>query len=159
MNSIVSMDSLLHEDICDDEEREAEEKRLSRRRCMILVTIPALFLLSCGILTTSVMFDVHASAKGNLEWEEFSCQPYDSDCLALLCPDGMVWDMMAGKCRAVSGYTCCTSCTLEYMCYKAEEADGVKCCSAMSVVPSAYKQNCREGFIWVEWKQKCLRQN
>ena len=124
-----------------------------------MVSIPALFLLSCGVLTTSVVLDVQARASGDLEWEEFSCQENDADCLALLCPDGMGWDMVADKCRELPGYTCCTTCTLEYMCYKAEDADGVVCCSVMSVVPSAYKQTCREGFIWVEWKQKCLRQN
>ena len=58
------------------------------------------------------------------------------------------------------GYTCCTACTHEYKCFQAGLVPPpVKCCHAEGVVPSTYKQVCREGFLWVQWKKKCLRKN
>ena len=140
-------------------DRKVEEKRLSRRRCITLLSIACVFLTSCAILTISVVHDVQARAGDDLEWEEFACQENDEDCLTLLCPEGMGWEGAGGECRQLPGYTCCTSCTQEYKCYKIEEADGVKCCYTEGVVPSAYKQACRDGFLWVAWKKKCLRRN
>eukprot|EP00092_Neocalanus_flemingeri_P061443 GFUD01073863.1.p1 GENE.GFUD01073863.1~~GFUD01073863.1.p1 ORF type:complete len:170 (+),score=56.54 GFUD01073863.1:90-599(+) len=153
------LNSEIHEEDCDYVDREVEETRLARRRWITIVTIAAVFLVSAVILLISVVHDVQARNRGDLEWEEFSCQQNDLDCLALLCPDGMSWDMVAGKCKEVTGYTCCTACTQEYKCFTAEEAQIVKCCYAEGVVPSAYKQVCRQGYLWVQWKKKCLRKN
>ena len=161
--STIRLNSDIHEDECDDDDdhvdREGEETRLARRRCITLISIAALFIISAGILIISVVHDVQARARGDLEWEEFACQQNDLDCLALLCPEGMDWDMLAGKCKEMSGYTCCSACTQEYKCFRAEEAHLVRCCYAEGVAPSAYKQVCRQGFLWVQWKKKCLRRN
>jgi hypothetical protein len=92
-----------HEDVCDHVDKEVEEKRLARRRCITLVSIAALFLISAGILTVSVVHDVQARAEGDLEWEEFSCQQNDLDCMDLLCPKGMIWDIAKSKCKEMSG--------------------------------------------------------
>ena len=157
--SIISMHSEIHEEECDDVDHEKEERRLARRRWIKLVSIGAVFLICGVILTLSVVHDVQARAGGDLEWEEFSCQENDEDCLTLLCPEGMGWDVKGGQCEQLPGYSCCTTCTHEYTCYKTGGAGGVKCCYGVGVVPAAYKQACREGFLWVEWKQKCLRKN
>merc|ERR1719206_761298 len=107
-----------HEDICDEMERELEEKRLARRRWLTILAISSLFIISATILTISVVHDMKARAK-DLEWEEFSCKLNDPDCIHSLCPEGMVWDMLENKCREMPGYTCCTACTHEYKCFHA----------------------------------------
>ena len=145
-----------HEDVSDHMDREGEERRLARRRCITMVAIASLFVISTVILTLSVVHDVKARAN-DPEWEEFSCQQSDPDCLDLLCPEGMAWDMVAGKCKEMAGYTCCTACTHEYKCFQAGDDPLVRCCHAEGVVPAAYKQVCREGYLWVQWKKKCLR--
>ena len=158
--SIVSLDREIHEEMADHVDREAVEKRLARRRCLKLVAIACVFLICSGILTISVVHDVQARAGDDLEWDtQFACQENDEDCLTLLCPEGMGWEGAGGECRQLPGYTCCTSCTQEYKCYKIEEADGVKCCAGVGVVPAAYKMQCRDGFLWVGWKKKCFRRN
>ena len=100
----VSLESDLQEERCDDHvDMEGEESRLARRRCFTLFTIVALFLVSAGILLISVVQDVQARASGDLEWEEFSCQQNDVDCLTLLCPEGMEWNMTTGQCKEMEG--------------------------------------------------------
>ena len=147
----------LDEDICQDMDREEEEKRLARRRWMTLASIASLFLISGTILTLSVVHDVRSRAK-EPGWEEFSCPAGDPSCLELLCPEGMVWDMVTSMCMSMSGYTCCTACTHQYQCFN-PAIHTTRCCHSEGVVPSAYKQVCREGFLWVQWKKKCLRKS
>ena len=91
-----------HEDVCDHMVREIEERRLARRRCITLVAIASLFIISAVILALSVVHDIKARAN-DPEWEEFSCQQSDPDCLDLLCPEGMAWDMVDGKCKEMAG--------------------------------------------------------
>ena len=91
-----------HEDICDEIQREVEEKRLARRRWFTLLSISFLFIISATILTLSVVHDTKARAK-DPEWEEFSCKQNDPDCLHSLCPEGMVWDMVEDQCREMPG--------------------------------------------------------
>ena len=91
-----------HEDICDEMERELEEKRLARKRWLTLLAISSLFIISATILTISVVHDMKARAK-DPEWEEFSCKQNDPDCIHSLCPEGMVWDMVEDKCREMPG--------------------------------------------------------
>ena len=151
------MDS--EEDCCDDVDVEAEERRLARRRRITVLSIVGVFLICGVILTMSVVYDVQARAGGHMEWEEFSCPGNDESCLSLLCPDGMGWEVGRGECAELPGYTCCTTCTHEYTCYGPGEGEGVRCCLAEGVVPSAFKQVCRPGYLWVQWKRKCLRRN
>ena len=105
------------EDVCNHMDREGEEKRLAIKRCITMAAIASLFIISAVILTLSVVHDVKARAN-DPEWEEFSCQQSDPDCLDLLCPEGMAWDMVDGKCREMADFTCCTACTHEYKCFQ-----------------------------------------
>ena len=123
--SIVTMDdSEIHEDEDDHVDREEEEKILTRRRWLKLASIVTIFLVSGIILAMSVVHDVYARAGDDLEWEEFTCPDNDDACAALLCPVGMVWEGEDGQCREMSGYSCCTTCTHEYLCYEGGEAGG-----------------------------------
>ena len=62
-------------------------------------------------------------------------------------------------CAACPGHQCCTLSTHEYLCFPSAARHSVKCLYANGVVPSAYKQNCKQGFLWVAWKRKCVRRN
>ena len=156
-----TIDCDIHEDEDDEHhvDREKEEKQIRRRRWLKLVSIVIMFLVCGIILAMSVAHDLEARAGDDLEWDEFTCPDNDDACAALLCPVGMVWEGEDGRCREMSGYSCCTTCTHEYLCYEGGEAGGVKCCYGLGVVPAAYKQTCRQGYLWVQWKKKCLRKN
>ena len=114
--------------------------------CRALIT-------SIGFIAFSVIVDLKAQkSKLNLKifkdgfiyWlmncaglvllEEIICSEDDAACLSLLCPATMKYDAAAARC---------------------EQAGGV---AALGVVGNI-KQMCREGFVWVEWKERCLRQN
>ena len=68
--------------------------------------------------------------------EELICSESDTECLQLLCPLTMTFDPNIGKCFEKSGHQM----------------------SQMGVVGSI-KQMCRDGFVWVDWKEKCLRRS
>ena len=91
-----------HGDVCEHMDREIEEKRLARKRSITMVAIATMFIISAVILTLSVVHDVKARSN-DPEYEEFSCQQSDPDCLDLLCPEGMAWDMVGGKCKEMAG--------------------------------------------------------
>ena len=101
--SIISLESEILEEMYDYVDKEAEEKRLARRRCITLVCIPAVFIISFGFLTFSVVHDVQARARSDQKLEKVTCQENDMDCLTLLCPDGMGWDSEADMCRELPG--------------------------------------------------------
>ena len=84
-------------------DKEAEEKLLARRRCITLILIPLVFIISFGFLTYSVVHDVQARARSDQQLEKIVCQENDQDCLALLCPVGMEWDGMANRCQEIKG--------------------------------------------------------
>ena len=42
------------------------------------------------------------------------------------------------------------------------EIEGISCCKVdvpnkLGIVPSAYKNRCSNGLVWVEWKKICIR--
>ena len=155
--SIVSLESDLAEDVYDYVDREAEEKLLARRRCIKLVCIPLVFIVSFCCLAFSVVHDEEARARSDQQLEKIVCLENALDCLSLICPVGMEWDDEAGRCQELRGYTCCPTCSQEYACFKPEETSDAKCCHMMSILPSTYKLVCREGWVWVEWQHRCFR--
>ena len=93
------------------------------------------------ILTASVVHDVSARREA---WTLLECGPEDTECLALLCPAGMVYNVTAGECWVQPGYTCCAACSQVYRCYPPHHQP--HCCVrplSEGVVPSAYTRICR----------------
>ena len=66
--------------------------------------------------------------------EEIICSESDDHCLSLLCPVAMRFNPETERCDT--------------------EVD-----IAMAGVVGNIKEMCREGFVWVQWKGKCLRRN
>ena len=157
--SIVSSESEILEDMNNYVDSEAEEKLLARRRCIKLVCIPLVFIISFGFLTFSVVHDVQARAKSYKHLQKVDCQENDLDCLALICPVGMEWDDGAGRCQELRGYTCCPTCSQKYSCFMLGESSDARCCHLLGILPSSYKLVCREGWVWVEWQHRCLQVN
>ena len=62
-------------------------------------------------------------------------------------------------------YKCCVApykVSGEYLfhCWKAGEDNPYGCVALKAgVAPSAYKQLCRPGYLWVQWKKKCQRKD
>ena len=129
------------------------ERVLELRRRVTLAVILVIFIFSIGFIAFSVIVDLKAqksklktfSALGYVHvfviycaglvlLEEIICSEDDAACLSLLCPATMKYDAAAARC---------------------EQEGGV---AALGVVGNI-KQMCREGFVWVEWKERCLRQN
>jgi len=139
---------------------EQEEARLLRRRRLTILLITLVFILAGAVLTASVIHDVNNRRKMNPEdFVEIECSKDDEDCISSLCPEGMVWNEEQRKCIIKKDYTCCTLCTHEYKCYPRGQETRVKCCYTNGVVPAAYKQTCKDGFLWVHWKKVCVRKN
>ena len=70
----------------------------------------------------------------------------------------------------ILGYTCCPPeqhiCGESHhtQCYPQHQGPHHACCvianvANLGVAPSAYKKMCQAGYIWVEWKKKCMRRN
>ena len=150
--SIVSIESDVIEYMFDCVDKDKEEKILARKRCITLVCIPLVFIISFGLLAASVVHDVQARGEhvpgGDGE------EPSD---LSLLCPAGMSWSGESSKCEARPGYTCCPSCTQQYSCARQDTARAERCCHLLGILPSSYKLLCRQGWVWVEWRHVCVR--
>ena len=144
-----------HLNDCKDE-LEDEVRQLRVRRILTVISIVFVFLICALILSLTVLHDLQARAAEHAGWEEFSCVYGNTTCQALLCPAGMVW--REGVCEVLPGFTCCTTCTHHYSCH-ATLHSSIRCCYAEGVVPGAYKQACRQGYLWVSWKKKCLRRS
>ena len=71
------------------------------------------------------------------------------------------------KVLCVAGYSCCPPqhhiCDKSpyTQCYPPGLPTQPACCmvAKVGVAPSAYKKMCQAGFIWVEWKRRCMRRN
>ena len=46
-----------------------------------------------------------------------------------------------------------------YSCWREGEAQVGACVLSAGVAPGTYKQLCRPGYLWVDWKRKCLRKD
>ena len=64
------------------------------------------------------------------------------------------------------GYDCCFinygAGTQLYKCWASDETPEGRCVGPMKsagVAPGTYKQLCRPGYLWVDWKRKCLRKD
>ena len=84
--SIVSLESEIPEDVYGYVDKHTEEKLLARRRCITLVCITLVSIISLGFLTFRVVHDVQARASSDQQLAKIFCQENDLDCLALLCP-------------------------------------------------------------------------
>ena len=127
---------------------------------MTILMIVLLFLLAGAILTASVVHDVTTRA-GSSGWEEEQCaNSTQEECEALRCPvTGWRLSEEDRMCSVLPGYSCCTTCTGHLQCFSQEQAANLKCCFATGIVPSAYKNTCHKGFVWVAWKRLCVRKN
>ena len=133
--------------------------------------------MAAAILTASVVHDVRNRRELAAElgdWEEVECGG-DRECQAALCPGGMVYREEEGHCTVLPGndiscshvilssslsdHQCCTLWTHEYLCFPSSLSHTMRCLLGEGIVPSAYKQTCHQGFLWVQWKRKCVRKN
>ena len=94
-----------------------------RRRRLIILLIVMVFLVAAAILTASVVYDVkhrRAMAAELEDWEEVEladtvlvytklvllqveCDPGDRECMASLCPEGMMYSEEDSKCVRLPG--------------------------------------------------------
>ena len=148
------------EDISDEEiitqniqgHKEKERRRKERIVLIILMIMMIILILCCVWLiynnnTSSVMED----------YEEFSCESSDLSCLEMLCPQGAHYSGEIDQCLVQQGYTCCTG---EGYIFSCAPTTTITCVQVAyeGVLYPGYKQYCREGWLWVPWKRKCMRQ-
>ena len=102
--------------------------------------------------------------------QEVRCAESDVQCEALQCPVGWHLDKEVDQCRVRPGYSCCPP--GRHLCGQPQEVScgpgtetSLDCsCLATNILSSGvsmsgYKQICHPQFIWVDWRQKCLRKN
>ena len=138
-----------------------EATRLRRRRRVTIIMITLLFLFAGVILTASVVHDVQSREVGQGSLEEPHCVNLtEGECQATRCPvTGWRWSEKEMMCEVIPGYKCCTACTGKFQCFPVSQTGDIKCCFANGIVPSAYKNTCHKGFVWVAWKRICVRKN
>ena len=95
--SIVSVNDDTYEMLLDDFERISAEKYLARRRCLKLIGIPVVFIISFGLLLFSVLHDNRSIAYE----EDQGCEL--EDCQELWCPVGMSWMGKQRGCEVITG--------------------------------------------------------
>ena len=122
-------------DESEDEEslvkRSKIEKKLNLRRILKLLTIVLVFLVVAIIFLFCVAYEVKRQED---HLEEIICAANDADCLGNLCPVGMVWRAEEDQCvhRVPVNH------------------------HGMMINNPA---NCRCGYVYVEWRGRCMRQS
>ena len=98
------------------------------------------------------------------------CLENDEVCLSLQCPVGWELDQELDQCQVKPGYSCCPAghhvCGQpQYVTCSQASNSSLDCtCTTTNILSSGvsmsgYKQTCHPHFIWVDWRQKCLRKN
>ena len=62
--------------------------------------------------------------------------------------------------KYISDFSCCLVPKEEgglVQCLPLDDSDKCADVKSAGVAPSTYKQYCRPGYLWVEWKKICLR--
>jgi len=143
---------------------EAEGHKYRRRRRITIFAIVAIFLTAGAILVFTVVHDQQRLPE--VRFVEENCTETDQECLAKRCPiTGFNWresEESDPGCKEVEGYE---NCPVQeggsyYKYYYLSGEDPKREClfiNQAGIVPSSYKQMCYPGYLWVEWKKKCLR--
>ena len=151
----ITIDDLIAENAKGNREKERKKKK-ARVVMLILVCMLTILAFCCGWLIYS------SSPSSVLDgYEDLSCASSDSSCLALLCPQGAQWSQEADQCLVQQHFTCCADSINIFKCFHLAEEETARACFKFSyegVLYPGYKQFCREGWLWVHWKRKCLRQ-
>lgn len=137
---------------------EAEGRKFRRRRRATLLAILAIFLTTGIILIFSVVHDLQN--RPEVGFVEEICSEADTACILNQCPHGYQWNTKQEKCFLQPGFECClVQLSGQYLkhCWEGEEPDQPCAVMTAGIVLSTYKQLCRPGYLWVEWKKKCLR--
>ena len=90
-------------DLTDSNQQELAkltERKLKIRRRAVLLSIATIFAVIAVILVTTVVQEEISKRYG---YEELVCQERDSDCLALLCPQGWVYSLEEDQCHLPPG--------------------------------------------------------
>eukprot|EP00088_Acartia_fossae_P036231 TRINITY_DN37426_c1_g1_i1.p1 TRINITY_DN37426_c1_g1~~TRINITY_DN37426_c1_g1_i1.p1 ORF type:complete len:181 (-),score=46.88 TRINITY_DN37426_c1_g1_i1:281-823(-) len=141
---------------------EAEQHKHMQRRRITILAIVAIFTIAASILIFSVVHDL--TSRQEIDYVDFTCEPSDSQCIELFCPKGWQWSFEDSACNKLPDYECCVA-QYEvpgehiFNCWKSGEENPYRCVLNAGVAPSAYKQLCRPGYLWVPWKKKCQRKD
>jgi len=142
---------------------EAEENKHLRRRRFTILAIVAIFVTAGSILIFSVVHDL--TNRPEMDFVDFTCPEGDTDCIESFCPVGWEWSDEEQACKQKPDYNCCVAAykvSNEHLfyCWKDGEEKEHRCVTLRAgVAPSAYKQLCRPGYLWVHWRKKCQRKD
>ena len=154
-NDDITIGDLMVENV---KEKRGKEKKKKKARVVMLILACMLSILAfcCGWLIYSS--SLYSVLDG---YEDLSCASSDSSCIALLCPQGAQWSEEAAQCLVQQHFTCCADRNNIFKCFSPAEEGTARACGNFAyegVLYPGYKQFCREGWLWVQWKRKCLRQ-
>ena len=130
-------------------------KKKERKKNILICILGIGTLIAILVLGVSVFLDL-----GSVKYEEFSCAFSDKVCQELLCPIGWSWSLEDRKCNLKEGFQCCTDTVGMIQCQeKGRDMEDI----CVDLVEAGvgwsedYKNTCRPGYIWVEWRQRCAR--
>ena len=139
-------------------EKREKEKKKNKARVVIHILVCMLTILAfcCGWLIYSS--SLYSVLDG---YEDLSCASSDSSCISLLCPQGAQWSQETDQSLVHQHFTCCADTNNIFKCFHLAEKETAWACVKYAyegVLYPGYKKFCREGWLWVHWKRKCLRQ-
>ena len=144
----ITEEEILIENI--NKHKKRERKKKARIVLLILLLMVLIFILCSGWLIYN-----HTASSSLEGYEDVSCESSDHSCLELLCPQGSQYSETTDQCMVQQHYTCCTDRNNIFSCAPSQSCVQV---TYEGVLYPGYKQYCREGWLWVPWKRKCLRQ-
>jgi len=156
-----------HEHHVDHKTRKKLEKKFEWKRKKVYFIVAALFLVPMTFLILSVVHDQ--------TWIKVDCEGTIDECTKQYCPNMFRWSHNDDSCHPIKGYECCDpgnyvcSDSKHVWCYFPSNVtlsdDGKVCCNipkidlnVNGIAPYAYKNTCRDGQIWVEWRRICIPQ-
>ena len=143
--------------IANDEEQ-AKENKTKKKETFVVFLLISMFV----ILVLCIVWLVYSSTRSSSSlsgYEDVSCSSSDVRCLSLLCPDGARWSQDEQQCLVWTEFICCADVANIFKCFHPAEEETARCFKFAyeGVLYPGYKQFCREGWLWVPWKRKCLR--
>ena len=147
------------EDVSDDEiitENTQEHKKSERKRKARIVLIILIIMMIILILCSGWLIYNHNASSVTEDYEDISCESSDLSCLEMLCPQGTQYSAGIDQCLVQEDYSCCTGQGDIFSCGPTNTITCVEVAYEGVLYPG-YKQYCREGWLWVPWKRKCMR--